>query len=805
MTRSELLDAVRQDVIYGSRQLRKSPAFTLVATLTLAIGIGATSAIFSVVNSVLLRPLPYANPDRVLRLSQRNGRDKMPTIPFGNYLTWRREAIGFEEIGATWGPQRPTLIGVGEPSPLPTVMASSGYFKVLSIKPVLGRYFTDAEDRPGGPPVIVISRGLWQHRFNGDRNVLGRLVTLGAKTYSVIGVAPDDYLLEPTVEAAWIPLAPPPNRFTDFVDHELTVYGLIKPGIARVAAARQLQVIETRLARENPHSGYDGRLIAEPITDDLLGSYRPRLYLFLGAVVLVLLIACGNTANLLLARASVRRTEIAVRGALGASRRRIVSQLLVESILLAIIGALFGAAVAVAGIKFLVSSPIPVPRLHETRLDATAIAFTMALALLSAIVFGLAPALGAARQDLQQTLRAAGRESRGTGYQRLRHLLIIGELCLTQVLLIGAGLLIRSAIAMSAVPVGFDTHNLLAFTIAMGPSEPTYSNIERAIAALPGVQSVGRAQIAPLYGSGWYWTAKREGSDGHDEGSVGANMRSISPNYFATLRLPLLRGRSFTSSDAVNSSRVAIVSRGLAERLWPGQDAIGKRISNGGDIWREVVGIAADMRANGVKDIWVREMYVPAAQQVNTGSAGFAVPFAYTYVVRGNVPVMTLVPTIRRTIAGINARVAVVNPATMDDALNKLLATDRFTRWLLSLLGVTALALAVVGVYGVIACFVTQRHHELGVRIALGAPRGAVRWLVVRQGLAVALLASGIGLPMALAAMTLLQSSTFGVATHDPATFGAVGAMLVLVAILAAYIPARRATRIDPMEALRNS
>jgi putative ABC transport system permease protein len=418
-------------------------------------------------------------------------------------------------------------------------------------------------------------------------------------------------------------------------------------------------------------------------------------------------------------------------------------------------------------------------------------------------VFGLVPALRAARLDLQQTLRDGGRESRGSANHGLRRVLVVGQLCLTMVLLIAAGLLIRSSMAMSAVSVGFDTHNLLVFGVGLPSSryakdriEPAFEDIERTLAAIPGVKSVGRTQTAPIYGHGWDWTAKREGSDGHDEGAVGSNMRYVSPNYFTTLGLPLLRGRPFSTSDAANAPKVAIVSRGLAERLWPGQDPIGKRISNGGDEWREIVGMVGDMRANGVKHDAVREMYMPVTQ-ANNGS--------YTYLVRGNVPVATLLPSVRRAISTFDPLLAIVGSSTMDDALGKLLATDRFTRWLLTLLGITGLVLAVVGVYGVIAYFVTQRRHEMGVRIALGAPSATVQWLVVRQGLLLALLGVAIGVPIALAAMRLLQSYMFGVTTHDAATFVVVAALLAAIAIVAGYIPARRATRIDPLEALRAS
>ncbi|HXT18888.1 MAG TPA: ABC transporter permease [Gemmatimonadaceae bacterium] len=804
MTRAEWMDALKQDVAFGLRQLKKAPGFTCIALITLALGIGANAAIFSVVNTVLLRPLPFANTDRVLRLSQRNGNDEMWSVPFGNYDTWRREASGFEEIGALFGGGRRTLTGHGDPTPILTYNASAGYWKVLKINPVVGRYFTEAEDRDGGPQVVVLSEALWRNRFGGARDILGRSITLSGQSYQVIGVAPSQYLLQPPDEAAWVPLAASAARLSDFGDHELRVYGLVKRGVAPTAAVAQLQQIDTRLAHEHPHSFYDGGIIARTLEDALFGDYRKSLYLLMGAVAVVLLIACANIANLLLARATVRRTEIAVRGALGASRRRIIAQLLVESVLLAIGGAVLGLAVAYAGTRFLVSSPLPVPRLHDARLDWPVVLFTLGLAVFCAIVFGLIPAIRAARLDLQQTLRDGGRESRGGGNYRVRHALVIAQLCLTQVLLVGAGLLIRSAIAVNAVDVGFNTKNLLLFSTGLpsarydGPErlEAGLEQLTAGIGAIPGVRGVTWTQTAPIYGGGWNWTAKREGSDGHDAGAVVADMRFVSPAYFTTLELPVLRGRSFTAADGAKAPLVAIVSRGLADKLWPGQDPVGRRISNGGDRWREVVGLAADVHSNGPQNAVPEVMYMPAAQSGNSG---------VTFIVRGGVPVTTLMPAIRNAVKSVDPLLAISGVSTMDEAVGNLFALDRFMRWLLTLLGATGLVLAVVGIYGVISYFVTQRHHEMGVRIALGASGASVHWLVVRQGLVLTAIGILVGVPAALAATRLLQSFVFGVTVRDPATFVIVAGLLAVVAIVAGYIPARRATRIDPLEALRAS
>jgi putative ABC transport system permease protein len=807
MTRAEWFDAIRQDLVYGLRQLRKSPAFTAIAIITLALGIGANSAIFSVVYSVLLRPLPYANADRVFTFAQQNGSGSMCCLPYGNFDVWRREATSFEAMGATTGGGPLTLTGQGDPTPIPVVYASAGYWKAMFIPPVAGRYYTEAEDREGAANVVVMSYALWQNRFGGDRAIIGRSVTLNGRPYAVVAIASPQYVLYPPAEKMWVPLAPPASRLTDFKDHELRVYGLLRPGVTIGSAVRQLTQIDTRLAHENPHSGYDGGVIPTSVVDFIVGPHRMRLYMLLGAVALVLLIACGNIASLLLARANVRRAEMAIRGALGATRGRIVAQLIIESLLLGLGGGLLGLVVAMAGMRFLVSSPAGIPRLQDATLNTPVLAFTLAIAVVSSILFGLAPAIRVARLDLQQTLRDGGRDSRGAARERLRRVLVVSELCVAQILLIGAGLLIRSSIALQSVPAGFDTRNLLAFNLDLPASrygetarqEAAFQQIENAIAAIPGVKLVGRTQAAPIRQSGWDWTAFREGSDGHDDGAVDSDMRSATPDYFNALGLRLLRGRTFTRGDGADGPPVAIVSRGLAKRLYGDADPIGRRISNGSATnprWREIVGVVDDMHASGLGNDPPRELYMPSTQFINSGQ---------TILVRGAVPVMNLVPAIRKAVLGVDPLLALSNVSTIEHAIDDSQAMSRFTTWLLVLLGATGLVLAAVGVYGVIAYVVAQRTHELGVRMALGASGGAVQWMVVRQGLTLAVAGVVLGALASLAAARTLQSMVFDITPHDPTTFVVVSGVLAVVAVVASYVPARRATRIDPLVALRGS
>ncbi len=808
MQRGEWWQTIKQDVVYGIRQLRKSPGFTATAILTLALGIGANSAIFSVVYSVLLRPLPYDNSPRIVALSQHNGNGGFAYMPFGNYFSWRDESRSFDALGATMGPGRLTLTGAGDPMPLPVLFASADYWKTEFIPPVLGRYFSRDEDRFGAPKVAVLSYALWQSRFNGDHSVLGKTIVLQGQPYEVIGVAPANYILAPPAEMAFVPLAAPPERFRDFGDHELRVYGLLRPGVTMAAAARDLSHIDSRLAKENPHNGYDGVVTATSLDAAILGSSKLLLYTLLGAVALVLLIACGNIANLLIARATVRRAEIAIRGALGATRGRIVAQLLVESLLLAIAGGAAGLLVGVAGMRFLVTNPASLPRLQATSLNFPVVLFTLALSIVCAIVFGLAPALASARLDLQQTLRDGGRESTGTTRSRLRQALIVGELGLASLLLVGAGLLIRTSIVEQSVQSGFDTHNLLAFSMGLpgttyktGPQiEAALQQIEDAVRAVPGVAAVARSQVAPIYGFGWNWTAGRPGSNGHDEGATSADMRGINPGFFAGLGVRLLRGRAFTGADVADGPAVAIISRGLAEHLYGKTDPIGKLVSNnvtGTDPhWRQIVGVVDDIHESGPTQEPYPALYMPSTQWVNQQQ---------TFMVRGSVPVLTLVPSIRRAVASVDPLLPLASISTMDHALANTTATTRFMTWLLTLLGFTGLALAAVGVYGVIAYFVTQRTHEFGVRIALGASGAAVQWMVVREALVIGMIGVAVGLGAALYASRFVGGLLYGITSHDPKTFAVAAVVLVVVGLAASYLPARRATRVDPLTALRGS
>jgi predicted permease len=810
MALSERLQTIKQDVVFGLRQLRKAPGFTATVLVTLALGIGANSAIFSVVYAVMLKPLPFANSDRLITIGERSGAN-VNSVTFGNYATWRDNAHSLAGIAAFWGGGTTTLTGRGEPTPITALSTTGSFWTVEFIPPVLGRYYTADDERNSAAPVAVISDALWQTRFHGDTSIVGKQITLSGTDFTVIGVAPQDHTIGWPAELIWRPMKIDAGRWNDHSDHELTVHAIVRPGVSIEQATRELSAIERRLEQQYPNSGFEDVAVRR-YADDMVGEVNRTLLLtLLGAVILVLLIACANVANLLIARASARRAEIAIRGALGASSGRIVGQLLVESLLLALAGGVLGLFVAWAGVRFLVTSPAAMARLRDSTLDVPVVLFTFAVAVACSLLFGALPALRAARTDLQQTLRDGGRESSVSARDRLRGLLVIGELCLVQVLLVGAALLIRSAMLLQAVQPGFSTDNLLITNILLPPRryatvpgalEAGFLRLDEAIAAIPGVKTVGRTSLAPVqHGGQWNCNAMRPGSNGHDDGAFHANMRGANAAYFGAIGEPVIRGRAFNNTDVADGPPVAIITRGLAHDLYSDTDPVGQLITScastkkAGPVWRTVVGVVGDTRAKGKAMDPPREMYMPSAQWPQN--------YSMAYLIRGSVAVSTLLPSIRRAVGTVDPELALSSTTTMEAAFTDLQATPRFTMWLLILLGGTGLSLAVVGVYGVIAYLVAQRTHEFGVRMALGAEGGVLQWMVVREGIVLGLAGVVVGSVVASALARFLAALMYGITTHDATTYVVVAAGLAIVAGAASYVPARRATRIDPLEALR--
>jgi putative ABC transport system permease protein len=814
MDRTEWLQSIGQDVRFALRQLRRNPGFTFVAVLTLALGIGATTAIFSVVNSVLLRPLPYANADRLLDLRERNGPADVTgmVVSYGNFASWRERSRSFDELGASSGDTPRTLTGVGDPLSLPVTRASAGYFRARYITPLLGRYFVDNEDVDGAAPVVVISEALWQSRFASDSQIIGKGILLSGIPHRVIGVAPRAYAMTSQSAAApgiWLPLALTAAQKNEHADHELSVVALPKRGVSARAATAELTSIERDLAKHFPDSYFDGVVLARPLRDAVVGDSRLVLLVLFGAVGLVLLIACANVTNLLLARAISRQKEMAIRSALGGGRKRILRQLLIESIVLASAGAVIGLAIAAAGVRVLVQgAPLGIPRLPEVSLDFSMIAFTLLLSLLTGFAFGLLPAIRATRPDLQGTLREGNRDvTKGQRFP-LRSSLVASQVAIALVLLVGAALLLRSGARLEQVSPGFDSKNVLVGSITLPKSRYdsaktrvlAFENIVASAAALPGVSGAALISRIPIGNFGMDGAVLAEGLQQNDAIRVGANQRAVSPSLFKTFGIPVLRGREFTSLDRADAALVVVVNRSLARRLFGTDDVVGKRVSGNSrtdaPTWRTIVGVIGDVRANGLSSDAPNELYYPLQQWSEQSSMWV--------VIRGTVPVTTLIPAVRRAIATVDPLLPMVGGVPMEEVIARSLAVPRFTTQLLTLLGMLGLVLAMIGIYGVISYFVMQRTREIGVRIALGARPVRVVALVVRQALTLVIAGLAVGLVASWLSAGILQQLLFEVTAHDPIVFATVAAILIAVSIAACAVPAYRAAHVDPLVAMRS-
>ncbi|MEP6836233.1 MAG: ABC transporter permease [Gemmatimonas sp.] len=811
MQRSEWLTSVQQDLRFATRQLLRNPGFALVAVLTLALGIGATSAIFSVVNNVLLRPLPYAHGDRLVQLREKNGaNDRFGMfVTFGNYATWVQRTKSFEALAATTGDRSRTLTGNGDPIALRVTRASASYWRAMYIPPVVGRYFTEQEDHPGSPPVVVLSYALWKTNFASDKSIVGRTIILNGVGHTVLGVAAREYALSTQAAASpgiWLPLALTAEQINDHGDHEVSVVGLPREGISAAAAVAELEGVQKTLAREFPNSSFDGGIIARPLRDVVVGDVRSILLLLFGAVALVLLIACANVANLLLARAAVRQKEMAVRSALGGARRRILRQLLVESMVLALVGSAAGLLVAVASLRVLVrNAPASIPRLQDVTLDGTMLLFTISLGLVAGIVFGLVPAYRASRPDLRGTLSEGHRDGAGSLRNGLRASLVVGQVSLALVLLVSAGLLLRSATLLQSVKPGFDPRNALIATIALPESRYSsdttvtlaFERIVDEVSTIPGVLAAGLISRIPIGAGGADCGVQAEGST--TDKTLGANQRSGTPALIRALGLTLERGRAFTSADRGGAPLVVIINHSLSRELFGAEDPVGKRISscngkNSPTVWRTVVGVIGDVRANGLSNDATDEVYYPAAQRLER---------TMTLVIRGSLPVESLVSDIRRTITSIDPLLPLSGISTMNEVILRSVAVPRFTTLLFALLGALGLALAVIGIYGVIAYFVAQRTREIGVRIALGAKPIDVVRLIVWQGLTLVMAGVSIGLVASWLSAGLIERLLFKVSARDPMIFGGVAMVLLIVSVAASAIPAWKAVRVDPLKAMR--
>jgi predicted permease len=804
---------LRQDLRYGLRTLAKNPAFTSIAIVALALGIGANSAIFSVVDAVLLRPLPFKKPEQLVMLWENATHLGFPknTPSPANFLDWQKQAGAFTGMAAMVE-RSFNLTGVGEPERLDGRRVSANLFDLLGVRAVLGRTFVPDDDRPGSH-VVLLSYSLWQRRFGSDPSVIGRALALNGESYTVIGIMPRFVQLPGFAnrnDQLWVPIAFPPEEAAQRGNHFLEVIARMKPGITLKQAQAEMETIAARLAQQYPD--YNTRLgaVVVPLHEEVVGDIKPALLVLLGAVGFVLLIACANVANLLLARAAVRQKEIALRLALGASRSRLTRQFLTESVLLAVFGAGLGLLLALGGIRILKTFiPATISQVQTINIDARVLIFTALVAVLTGIGFGLAPALQASHLNLNDTLKEGGRDAGGGRKgNRLRDLLVIGEVAVSFVLLIGAGLLINSFFHLRNLEPGFRADHLLTMKVDL--SEVKYPDRERRAAffdevirrvrALPGVQSAAVAGNLPLTYNGDSMNISVEGvPDPPPDQRPDVIFRANGAGYFGTIGISIIRGRDFTDQDKADSKNVVVISEKTAQHFWPGQDPIGRRLKPGSSTsntpWREVIGIVKDVRQNDFIAAPKMQMYFTYRQLKDLAPNAL--------VVRTSIEPLSLAASVRDAIWSVDKDQTVADIDTMEHIVAEAVARQRFSMLLLGLFATLALLLASVGIYGVMSYSVAQRTHEIGIRIALGARRADVLQMTIKQGLKLVGAGMILGLAAAFILTRVLESLLFGISATDPVTFFGISLVLLAVAILASYLPALRATKVDPIIALR--
>jgi putative ABC transport system permease protein len=809
--RTNIVTDVGQDLRYGFRTLVKNPGFTIIAVIALALGIGANSAIFSVVNTVLLRPLPYKDPEQLMMVWEDATMHGYPrdTPAVANYIDWKTQNHVFEDMAAV-AEESLNLTGSGEPERLEAIGATASLFSVLGLAPQFGRAFTTEEDQPGANKVVILSNRLWQRRFGADPSLIGKQITLNGQSHTVVGVMPAQFQFPSQDVELWVPMAFTSEQTANRGNHYLEVVARLRPGVTVAQAQAEMNTIATRLQQQYPEQNTDLGAVVVPLHEDVVGDIRPALLVLLGAVGLVLLIACANVANLLLARAAVRQKEIAVRVAFGASRWRLIRQFLTESILLAAIGGVVGFLLSIVGIMLLTRFiPPDISQVKAISLDVRVLGFTLLVSLLTGVMFGLVPALQASMFNPNETLKEGGRDSSsGSRGNRIRALLVVAEVAISLVLLIGAGLLINSFLRLRSVDPGFQKDNLLTMKIVLPELKypdltrrsAFYTNLLQRVEALPGVKSAAVTTNLPLYRQGNSVAIDIEGRPAPPPGQeIIIATRIVSPKYLTTMGIPLLKGRQFGPEETAKMPGAVIISETMARRYWPGEEALGKRLTpgrnSGPDDWFQIVGIAKDVRQFELNADPKPQMYIPYVQ------ADFFAP--RDLVVKTDVDPIGMAATVRRAVWEIDKDQPVSNIKTMDEIAAESVSRQRFSMLLLTIFASVALVLAAVGIYGVMSYSVTQRRSEIGIRMALGAQKSDVLKLTVGRGLRLVLIGVALGVGGAFALTRLMASLLFGVGATDPGTFIAISLVLIVVALLANYIPARRATKVDPLAALR--
>jgi putative ABC transport system permease protein len=795
-----------QDLRYATRQLRKSAGFTVVAVATLALGIGANTAVFSVVDRVLLHPLPYPDSDRIVKVSQTFEGLSTDNASPANYLDWVSQNQIFDEMAASRGWQGSLSTG-GRPELVKGSMTTPSFFPLFGVAPILGRGLQASDARPGSDHGVVLGYGLWQRYFAADRAIVGRDIRLNGEQYNVVGVMPPDFSADEYGEL-WLPspwgvpthpLVPDkdPRQFRD--RNYLEVWARLKPGVTMQQARAELDTIGRRLETQYPDSNGGVGVIFLPLHEYIVGEIRPVLLVLLTAVVIVLLIGCANVANLLLARATARSKEISIRTALGASRSRLLRQLLTESCLLALVGGVLGFLLAVLAVPSLLAlSPPDIRQFQRIGINPGVLGFCFLTSVACGVLFGLLPALQSSRSRPNESLKEGPRGSTANR-GRTRSALVVAEIGLSLVLLVGAGLLFRSFARLMQVNVGFDPDHLLTFNLGLPSSTDTvrqlafYQQVVQRLQALPGVEAVGAVSRLPLAGG----NSSRSFYVPGIEKSYDADIRVSTPDYFRAMRIPVLKGRTFSESDVGSSVNIAVVNEALARTVFPGQDPIGKQLSHFGpnDLTLEIVGVVGNVRHVGLDADPHSEIYQLFGQA--------QWPSMFVAIRSATSDPTNLTSAAQNAVWSVNKDVPLASVRTMQDLIANSVQRRKFSMFLLSIFAGVAMLLAAIGLYGVMSYSVAQRTHEIGIRMALGAPRADVLALVVKQGMALALMGVAAGAVLALAMTRLIAGMLFGITATDPLTFASVAALLGTVAFLANYLPARRASKVDPIVALR--
>ena len=818
----------RQDLYFGLRTLAKSPSFAAIAILTLALGIGANTAIFSMINAVLLRPLPFRDPGRLVQLWETEAAPGHYPLTGADYLDWQAQNQSLEGTSLYSWPQSFNASGAGEAERAAVVQTQANFFSLLGVEPLLGRTFLKGEDQAGQNHVAVLSYGFWERHFGGRKDAVGASLELNEEKFTVLGVMPAWFHFLASADI-WVPMDMSPKALGPRGEHQYRALGRLKPGVAVAKAQAELHTIAERLEKQYPDSNEKVGAVVTPLKDQLVGDSRPQLLILLGAVGFVLLIACANVANLLLVRATGRHREIAIRRALGAGRGRIVRQLLTESVLLSLLGALFGLALAWGCVRVLASAEsVPIPRPNPIGLDGTVLLFTFAISLLVGMLFGLAPALQVSQLQLSEELKASAQAVLTPSGRRrfLRDGLVVTEIAVSLALLVGAGLLLRSLAKLREVKVGVRPEGVLTTQIVLPPKK--YAKVEQASAFFeqlldglknaPGVQAAAIASALPLQGgSNGYVTVEGQEKSAYE--GILVEWNDISSDYFRAFGIPFLRGRNFSDQDSrdtgdairkieavVQSGKmqapadfkaVAIINQTMARQFWPQQDPLGRVFKLGGMFPVTVVGIVGDVKEWGIRQPVIPHSYFPlSAALVEPGSS-------LNIVIKSAGDPRSMLPTVRHKVHSLDSSLALFRVQTMEEVISESMAGTSYQALLLGVFALLALLLTAVGIYGVMAYAVTQRTHELGIRMALGAQPGTVLGLVIGQGAKLALAGVALGLAGAFPVTRLMSSLLFGVSARDPLTFGAVAGLLTAVALVACYIPARRAMKVDPMVALR--